>query len=87
MNPMNEIIRNQILAIRDTGLTNMFDKDMVQKLAFDREMYELVMFLENNPRDYIKFILFGDGREDDNDDDTPAVDEDDVTPAVAAGAE
>ena len=33
---MNKIIREQILAIRDTGLTNMFDVHMVQRLVFER---------------------------------------------------
>ena len=39
---MTETIREQILAIRDTGLTNMFDLNMVQRLAYDRNYYELV---------------------------------------------
>ena len=39
---MTETIREQILAIRDTGLTNMFDIPMVQRLAFDRDFHELV---------------------------------------------
>ena len=30
---MTEKIKQQILAIRDTGLTNMFDVNMVQRLA------------------------------------------------------
>ena len=29
---MTETVRDQILAIRDTGLTNMFDTNMVQHL-------------------------------------------------------
>ena len=57
---MTSKIRDQILAIRDTGLTNMFDKNMVQRLAYDREMYELVMFLEDEPKEYVKFIMYGD---------------------------
>lgn len=57
---MTEKIRDQILAIRDTGLTNKFDKNMVQRLAYDREMYELVMFLEDEPKEYVKFIMYGD---------------------------
>ena len=35
---MTETIREQILAIRDTGLTNMFDLNMVQRLAYDRKI-------------------------------------------------
>lgn len=57
---MNETIRNQILAIRDTGLTNMFDVHMVQRLAFDRNYFELVVFLEEHRKEYVQFILYGD---------------------------
>ena len=56
---MTEEIREQILSIRDTGLSNMFDKDAVQKLAFDREMFDLVVFIEEHPREYVEFILYG----------------------------
>ena len=45
---MTETIREQILAIRDTGLTNMFDVRTVQRLAFDRDFYELVCYLEEH---------------------------------------
>lgn len=57
---MNEMIRNQILAIRDTGLTNMFDVHMVQRLAFDRNYFGLVNFLEEHRKEYVQFILYGD---------------------------
>ena len=57
---MNETIRNQILAIRDTGLTNMFDVHMVQRLAFDRNYFELVNFLEEHRKEYVQFILYCD---------------------------
>lgn len=57
---MTELIKEQILAIRDTGLTNMFDGPMVQKLAFDRGFYELVVFIEEHPNEYVRFILYGD---------------------------
>ena len=36
---MTDTIREQILAIRNTGLTNMFDVPMVQRLAYDRGYY------------------------------------------------
>ena len=57
---MNETIKKQILAIRDTGLTNMFDVNMVQRLAFDRNYFELVLFLEEHRKEYVRFILYGD---------------------------
>ena len=56
---MNDKIRKQILAIRDTGSTNMFDKITVQRLAIERGYYELVSFLEDKTKAYIQFILTG----------------------------
>ena len=57
---MTEAVREQILAIRDTGLTNMFDTNMVQRLAYDRNYYELVIFIEEHRPEYVHFILYGD---------------------------
>ena len=56
---MTKEIREQIMAIRDTGLTNMFDLNAVQRLAYEREFYELVMFIEDHKPQYVKFILTG----------------------------
>ena len=56
---MSEKVREQILAIRDTGLTNMFDIHVVQRLAFERDFYELVLYLEEHPKEYVHFILYG----------------------------
>lgn len=56
---MDEKIKEQILYIRSTGLTNMFDVPMVQRLANEYSFYELVIFLEENRADYTHFILYG----------------------------
>ena len=56
---MTEKVKEQILAIRDTGLTNMFDIPAVQRLANERGMYELVVFIEENCGPYVRFILTG----------------------------
>lgn len=56
---MTETIREQILAIRDTGLTNMFDLPVVQRLAYERDFFELVTFLEDHRSEYVQFILTG----------------------------
>ena len=61
---MTQTIKEQILAIRDTGLTNMFDLPMVQRLAYDRDFFELVTFIEENRKEYVDeiaaiFILQG----------------------------
>ena len=59
---MTDKVFRQLLAIRDTGLTNMFDSDAVQRLAYDRGFYELVMYIEEHRGQYARFILTG--RED-----------------------
>ena len=56
---MTERIKEQILEIRATGETNMFDLPVVQRMAFDRDYYELVIFLEQHPKEYVHFILTG----------------------------
>ena len=57
---MTPKIREQILAVRDTGLTNMFDVATVQRIANDMGFYELVVYLEENRKEYAHFILTGD---------------------------
>ena len=56
---MDQIIKKQILIIRDTGLTNMFDVNMVQRLAFERVFHELVCWLEDHKIEYVTFIMYG----------------------------
>ncbi len=56
---MNAKIKEQILAIRDTGLTNMFDVVAVQRIAYDMDFYDLVIWLEDNRKAYNRFILYG----------------------------
>ncbi len=56
---MTEEIKRQILEIRASGLTNMFDVKTVQRLAFERDFYELVNYLEENRKGYVRFILTG----------------------------
>lgn len=56
---MTEKIKEQILAIRDTGKTNMFDTKYVQRLAFESHYYELVNFIEEEPDTYVMFIIWG----------------------------
>ena len=56
---MDEKVKEQILAIRDTGITNMFDLPAVQRLAYERDFYELVLYLEEHRKEYVHFILTG----------------------------
>ena len=56
---MSDKVREQILAVRDTGLTNMFDINTVQRIAYDAGYYELVNYLEEHRKEYVHFILTG----------------------------
>ena len=52
-------VRQQILAVRDTGLTNMFDIHTVQRIAFEMGYNELVCYIEEHRREYVQFIFTG----------------------------
>lgn len=56
---MTDKIKEQILAIRDSGRTNMFDIPMVQYLANEQDYYELVIYLEEHRKEYVHFIFTG----------------------------
>lgn len=61
---MNETVRTQIMAIRDSGETNMLDTRMVQVIANREGFYELVVYLEEHRREYINFIFTGQAGEE-----------------------
>ena len=54
-------LKKQILAVRDTGRTNMLQISNVQRIAYEMELFELVVFLDNreNHRAYVDFIMNG----------------------------
>ena len=56
---MNEKVKAQFLAVRETGLTNMFDLNAVQRIAYDMDFFELVNFIEESKSAYVRFILTG----------------------------
>ena len=57
---MSDKVKKQILAIRDSAATNMMDVIRVQREAYERGFYELVIFIEENRNAYVQFILYGD---------------------------
>lgn len=59
---MNEKIKAQVLAVRATGRTNMFDANAVQRIANDMCFYELVIFIEEHRKEYVHFILTGEAK-------------------------
>lgn len=57
---MTDKVREQILKVRETGKTNMFDTCMVQRIGLQMHFYEMVIFIEENKAEYVNFILHGD---------------------------
>ena len=53
------VVKEQILAIRDTGETNMFDVNKVMQIALRKGFDELVIFLTEHRAEYAGFILTG----------------------------
>ena len=56
---MTDKIIQQILAIRDTGETNMLDVGKVQEIALREGYDELFLYLADNIGAYSRFILTG----------------------------
>lgn len=52
-------IKNQILGIRQTGLTNMFDIGKVLEIAKVMEFDELVEYIPEHKAGYLIYILTG----------------------------
>lgn len=60
---MNETIRRQILAIRESGVTNMLDLPRVQREAYTKGFNEMVIYLNDHKPEYCRFILTGEEEE------------------------
>lgn len=56
---MTETVKRQIEAIRKSGETNMLDANMVQWIANRNHYYELVIFIEEYRKEYIKYLFSG----------------------------
>ena len=56
---MQNKVREQILAIRNTGQTNMLDFHAVQRIAFEMNFNELVDYIAENRNEYARFIFTG----------------------------
>lgn len=58
---MTDKIKADVLKVRDTGRTNMFSIHDVQRIAYELELSDLVMYLEEkkNWKEYTQFILTG----------------------------
>ena len=56
---MTDEIISQVMAIRAGATVNMFDITAVQRAAFDHDYHELVLFIEEQKAEYVRFILTG----------------------------
>lgn len=56
---MTDTVKEQIMEVRKTAETNMFDWKAVQVIANRKGFYELVIYLEEHRKEYINFILIG----------------------------
>ena len=56
---MTETVFDQIMSIRDSGMTNMLDMIAVQRIAFDEGLFDLVLYIEEDKPRYFHFILSG----------------------------
>lgn len=56
---MDENIKKQIMAIAETGLTNMFDVTTVLMIAKEFDFDELAAWLPKHKKEYSSFILYG----------------------------
>nr|WP_296480785.1 DUF5049 domain-containing protein [uncultured Acetatifactor sp.] len=64
---MKQIVREQILKVRNTRETNMFDRNMVMQIANREGWYELVAYLADSGshKEYVHFILTGEAEMED----------------------
>ena len=58
---MDNIIKEQVIKVRDTSLTNIFDLRNVKFIAQNLNLNELAAYISNtdNEKDYISFIING----------------------------
>ena len=60
---MSDKVFEQILVIKNSGVTNMFDVNTVQNEANRLGYYDLVIYIEEHKKEYANFILTGERSE------------------------
>ena len=56
---MTEKVYQQIMEIRSGGQSNMLDSRAVQRQAFEADFFDLVLYIEDHPKEYFHFIMTG----------------------------
>lgn len=54
---INDNLKQQIEEVRLSGKVNMLDVNMVQYIANQKNLYELVIFLKEEKEEYIHYLL------------------------------
>jgi len=57
--PMTGKVFSQVMEIREGATCNMMDTIAVQRAAYEKGFYELVLFIEEHKAEYARFILTG----------------------------
>ncbi|MGN0254766.1 MAG: DUF5049 domain-containing protein [Eubacterium sp.] len=57
---MTDEIKAAVEEVRRSGICNMLDLPFVQRVAFDKNLYCLVTFIEEHRSEYIHYIFYGD---------------------------
>ena len=60
----------QLLEVRDSGETNMFDFNAVQRIAYEHDFFELVTWMEEHCDEYGRLIMYGAAEEDEEAEET-----------------
>lgn len=63
VNVPREVLRG-IIAVRDSGITNMFDAPAVERIARQMGYGEAAQWARNHRREYAELMLFGPADED-----------------------
>lgn len=53
---MTEKLKSELAMIREEDSVNMFDFNGVQRAAYEHDFYDLVVYLEDNRKDYLRVL-------------------------------
>ena len=56
---MTEKVFRQLMQVRSGGKSNMLDLKAVQRIAFEEDFFDLVLYIEDHPKEYFHFIMTG----------------------------
>jgi len=57
----NNMVQQQLEAVRRSGKANMFDRSLVQRVAYESDYFELVNWIEDHSSDeYVQLLMDND---------------------------